>query len=91
MPPASTELTFTEAKLLVLLLEGHTPLEAAARLGVRISTVRSHLKRAHVKAGTHSIAALLLWARERIEEQLTPALAADPRWSGRARNLLTKG
>ena len=52
-------LTAAECRVLTEMAEGHTPAEAARRLGLSVHTVRSHLKGIFPKLGVHSQAALV--------------------------------
>lgn len=45
-------LTEAEAAVLVALVDGQTPAEIAARKGVSLTTVRTHIARLHIKFGT---------------------------------------
>lgn len=65
-----TRLTPSEAAVARLLLEGYTPKEAAATLGVELAAVRLRIKRGAARLpGAHSpIVRMVLWARE---ERLT--------------------
>lgn len=46
------DLTETQARVAVLLMQGHTPEQCAQALGSALSTVRTHLKRIFQKTGT---------------------------------------
>ena len=55
----------------------------------QISTVRSHIRHLHTKAGTHSLPALIHWGtRSTGRTALQLAVAADPRWSQAAIEVL---
>lgn len=45
-------LSLAEARIFDLIAEGHTPAEAATRLDIGLSTVRTHLLRIYAKTGT---------------------------------------
>lgn len=51
--------TRTQARLAEMLCEGMRPTHAAAMLGVKISTVRTHVGQMYEKTGTHSQAQLV--------------------------------
>ena len=51
--------TRTQAKLAEMLCEGMRPTHAAEALGVKISTVRTHVGQMYEKTGTHSQAQLV--------------------------------
>ena len=53
------DLTPAEARMTRLLLEGRTPAEAAARLGITEATARTHLRRVFGKTGVHRQAELI--------------------------------
>ena len=52
-------LTTAECRVAAEAAHGCTPSEIAARLGLSVQTVRSHLKRIFLKAGVHSQARLV--------------------------------
>jgi DNA-binding CsgD family transcriptional regulator len=52
-------LTLTEAEVTLGLVAGQSTADIAVRRGTSVHTVRTHLKRALVKTGTHSRAALV--------------------------------
>ena len=87
--PDDPLITFAEARVLLLLLERRSPRDVADELGVSLGTVRTHIKHLHSKSDTHSLAALVLWARDDSAEPLCRALSGDERWLRRARSLLT--
>lgn len=91
MPDAANHprpITPAEARVLVLLLERRTPRDAATELEVSIATVRTHIKHLQAKSATHSIAALVLWARDELAAgRLQAALRSDRRWLARANRL----
>jgi DNA-binding CsgD family transcriptional regulator len=58
-PPARWALTSAEVRVVQTLATGLRPSEMATTLGLSVHTVRTHLKRAMVKAGVHSQAALV--------------------------------
>lgn len=87
-PPASL-ITFSEARVLLLLLERRSPRDAADELGVSLGTVRTHIKHLQAKSDTHSLATLVLWARDDCAEPLCRALSTDEVWSRRAQFFLT--
>lgn len=83
-------ITPAEARVLVLLLERNTPRAAAMQLGSSLSTVRTHIKHLQAKSDTHTIASLVLWARDELTAgRLQAALHTDARWRPRADRLLT--
>ena len=87
----SRAITLAEARVLLLLIAGETPREAAASLGVAISTVRSQIRQLQLKAGTHSLPALIHWgSRPPGVTQLRTALARDARWSEAAAEVLDR-
>lgn len=51
--------THTQARLAELLCQGMRPMHAAEKLGVKISTVRTHVGQMYEKTGTHSQAQLV--------------------------------
>ena len=51
--------THTQARLAEMLCQGMRPTHAAERLGVKISTVRTHVGQMYLKTGTHSQAQLM--------------------------------
>jgi DNA-binding CsgD family transcriptional regulator len=51
--------TQTQARLAEMLCEGMRPTHAAEKLGVKISTVRTHVGQMYEKTGTHSQAQLV--------------------------------
>lgn len=55
-------LTVMEQRVATALLGAQSPKETARALGIRVSTVRTHIKHVHQKTGTHSPTALVLWA-----------------------------
>lgn len=55
-------LTDMEQRVVIALLGAQSPKEAARALGIRVSTVRTHVKHIHQKSATHSLTALVLWA-----------------------------
>lgn len=57
--PARWFLTIAETRVVQRLATGWLPAEIAASLGLSVHTIRTHLKRAMVKAGVHSQAALV--------------------------------
>lgn len=61
-PPLRWALTAAEARVVRRLIEGLSPSEIAAALGLSVHTIRTHLKRAMVKAAVHSQAALVAGA-----------------------------
>ena len=61
-PLAPIELSAREREVLQLLAEGHTSKDAAARLGVALSTVETYRRQIMTKLGIHSIAALTKYA-----------------------------
>jgi DNA-binding CsgD family transcriptional regulator len=61
---AAHGLTGAEAAVAARLLIGETPADAAAALGLSITTVRFHLRNLKAKTGTHRQAELLLLLRE---------------------------
>jgi len=58
-PPARWSLTSAEVRVVQSLATGLRPSEMATSLGLSVHTIRTHLKRAMVKAGVHSQAALV--------------------------------
>lgn len=58
-PPACWALTAAELRVVLKLAKGMSPSEIAASLGLSVHTIRTHLKRAMVKAAVHSQAALI--------------------------------
>jgi DNA-binding CsgD family transcriptional regulator len=58
-PPLTWALTSAEVRVVQSLVTGLRPFEIAASLGLSVHTIRTHLKRAMVKAGVHSQAALV--------------------------------
>lgn len=91
MVPSPRPITFAEARVLLLLIAGETPNEAAASLGVAISTVRSHIRQLRLKTDAHSLPALIRWgSRPPGATQLHAALANDPRWSEAATEVLDR-
>lgn len=85
----SSPITFSEARVLLLLLERLSPREAAKELGVSLGTVRTHIKHLQAKSDTHSLAALVLWGREDCAEAVCDVLSNNSLWSRRAQLLLT--
>ena len=75
-------ITFSEARVLLLLLERLSPREAAEALGVSLGTVRTHIKRLQAKSETHSLATLVLWGRDDC------LLSSDGVWSQRLHEYL---
>lgn len=61
---AHADLTRSERRVLGLLLEGLVHHQAALRLGVALSTLRTHVRHLHAKCGTHSPVGLVLWGAE---------------------------
>ena len=57
--PQSWTLTDSERRVVCGLVAGLRPAEIAASLGLSVHTIRTHLKRAMVKAEVHSQAALV--------------------------------
>ena len=51
--------TRTQARLAEMLCEGMRPTHAAEKLGVKISTVRTHVGQMYEKTGTHTQAQLV--------------------------------
>ena len=91
MVPSPRPITFAEARVLLLLIAGESPNEAAASLAVAISTVRSQIRQLHLKSTTHSLPALIRWgSRPPGATQLRTALARDPRWSDAATEVLDR-
>jgi DNA-binding NarL/FixJ family response regulator len=89
MVPSSRPPTFAQARVLLLLIAGESPQEAATSLGVAISTVRSHIRQLHNAAGTHSLPALIRWgSHDAGAVPLRAALAHHPRWSRAAAEVL---
>ena len=83
-------ITPAEGRVLVLLLERRTPRDAATELGLSLATVRTHIKHLQAKSSTHSIASLVLWARDELTAgRLQEALQTHAPWLARARRLLT--
>jgi DNA-binding CsgD family transcriptional regulator len=58
-PPARWALTSAEVRVVQSLATGLRPSEMATSLGLSVHTIRTQLKRAMVKAGVHSQAALV--------------------------------
>lgn len=83
-----TALMPAEARVAVLLLEGKTPTEAAADLGVALPTVRTHIYRLHQKTHAHNLGALLRWCRRYFERSVRSALKDDPVWLARSDDLV---
>jgi len=81
-------ITFSEARVLLLLLERLSPREAAEALGVSLGTVRTHIKRLQAKSETHSLATLVLWGRDDCLAHLSSALSSDGVWSQRLHEYL---
>ena len=82
-------ITFSEARVLLLLLERHSPRDVAGELGVSLGTVRTHIKHLQSKSDTHSLAALVLWGRDDCTESLCRVLSEDETWATRVRSFLT--
>jgi DNA-binding CsgD family transcriptional regulator len=59
-PPARWALTSAEVRVVQSLATGLRPSEMATSFGLSVHTIRTHLKRAMVKAGVHSQAALVV-------------------------------
>ena len=59
-PPARWALTSAEVRVVHSLATGLRPSEMATSFGLSVHTIRTHLKRAMVKAGVHSQAALVV-------------------------------
>lgn len=59
LPPVRWDLTAGEIRVVQSLATGLRPSEMARALGLSVHTVRTHLKRAMVKAGVQSQVALL--------------------------------
>lgn len=51
--------TRTQARVAELLCQGHPPMHAAQTLGIKLSTVRTHVGQLYEKTGTHSQAQLV--------------------------------
>jgi DNA-binding CsgD family transcriptional regulator len=58
-PPLRWALTVAEVRVVRGLATGLSPSEIADSLGLSVHTIRTHLKRAMVKAAVHSQAALV--------------------------------
>jgi DNA-binding CsgD family transcriptional regulator len=82
-------ITFSEARVLLLLLERLSPREVARELGISLGTVRTHIKHLQSKSDTHSLAALVLWGRDDCADAVCEALSINSLWSRRAQRLLT--
>ncbi len=93
MPDAAARprrITPAEARVVILLLERRTPREAAGELGLSLATVRTHIKHLQAKSETHTIAALVLWARDELAAgRVAAALDEDEPWLARTKQLLT--
>ena len=87
MPPRSSDVTFAEARVLLLLLSGLSPHEIATALDVKLSTVRTHIRRLHGKADTHSLVQLVSWGRQR--PGVFNPLATQAGWNKKLDDLLT--
>ena len=85
----SESMTFAEARVAVLLLEGKTPRQMCDELSVALPTVRSHLRALHFKADLHSLPALIRWCWRYLEAEIAPAVERDAEWRARAFELLT--
>ena len=60
-------LTPRERLVLIGLLQGRTISSVAESLGVKLSTVRAHVRAMHLKTETHSLIELVLWAAKHHE------------------------
>jgi DNA-binding CsgD family transcriptional regulator len=58
-PPTRWSLTPAQVRVVQSLATGLRPTEMATAMGLSVHTIRTHLKRAMVKAGVHSQAALV--------------------------------
>lgn len=56
-----------EKLVLRTLLGKRTVVEVAGRLGVRISTARTHVRHLHEKTGTHTLVDLVMWGLEHLD------------------------
>jgi len=55
-------LTRRERQVVVALLQGRSVSSTAESLGIRVSTVRGHIRAIHLKTETHTLIELILWA-----------------------------
>lgn len=91
MVPQPRPITFAQARVLLLLIAGESPQQAATSLDVAISTIRSHIRQLHAAAGTHSLPALIRWGSHGAgTSQLRDTLAGDPRWAEAAAEVLDR-
>jgi len=64
-----TDLTPAQERVVALVAEGLSTPEAAARLGMAVSTARTHVKAAQARLGVHTLQGLAAWHwRRRMEE-----------------------
>ena len=87
--PRASLITFSEARVLLLLLQRRSPRDVAEELGVSLGTIRTHIKHLQAKSDTHSLASLVLWGRDDCAEALLNALSVDESWSRRLEGFLT--
>lgn len=81
MHSADSTLTFSEARVLLLLLQGTKPSDIGRQLGVKVSTIRTHIRHLHAKSETHSLVELASWATRNLENGVLMPLYFDPKWS----------
>ena len=72
-------LTHSEACLVLHLVEGASLKSSAETLGIKYETVRSYLKSAFLKTGTHRQAELVLTVFSAMRDANSPALPVSPR------------
>src|SRR5262245_21476525 len=75
-----------EARLVALLFAGASLRSSAEALGIKYETVRTYLKSAFQKTGTHRQAELVLMVFSAMSDANPPALPVSPpgAWSGNA-------